>query len=90
MSWSVDFTGTPEAVCRELDAECARLAGASKEEFDGVLPALKTVVSANCNKNYPSQAMRLVASGHASRGADGAYTYSSCLVRLESVGKIVT
>lgn len=87
MSWSVDYTGAPAAVQAALDKQSTVLTGASKEEFDAALPGLKVLVGLNQNDKYPC-AIRLTAAGHA-HGAPGE-RYSSCTVKIESAGQVVT
>lgn len=47
MSWSVDYTGTPEAVTEALNKYGANLTGHSKEEYDAALPHLIGLVKQN-------------------------------------------
>lgn len=66
MSWSLSVIGTPDAVKRALADYSDALAGPSKQEFDEAKPALETLVG----QNVGTQAVKLVASGHASFEGD--------------------
>lgn len=84
MSWSVSYIGSPEKVCAALDDYSTKLSGQSKEEFDEVLPNLKSLVSMNIG----GQAIRLSANGHATI-ADGVKTYSHLGCEIVNLGRIL-
>lgn len=85
MSWSVSLVGTPEKVCQALDVYRKNLNGVSLEEYDEVLPGLKTIVQANAS-DY-ERVVHLEANGHSSR-TGGVKTYASCNITLKPLGKL--
>ena len=84
MSFSLVFIGTPDKIVEALSKESERLTGASKEEFDKILPSLTTLVQQNFDKTI-TPALKLSASGHGYT-ENGAPKYSTCNVSLENLG----
>lgn len=82
MSWSVTFIGKPDNVSKALHAQSELLSGYSKEQYDAALPHLDGLVCQNFNadEKYPP-VIKLVASGHGSKG-----TYGYCVSSIETLG----
>lgn len=87
MSFAVMFIGKSDAIKRALDRQSAAMSGQSKEEFDTVLPSLKTILDQNVNNGV----IRLDANGHASfNDADDLHlkTYGNCNVTVTVLGHV--
>jgi hypothetical protein len=79
MSWSISFIGKSENVSQALKDNSAKLSGASKEEYDAVLPHLVGLVEQNYNKpNNPVIQISASGSGH--------NDYRSCMVSVQNLG----
>ena len=90
MSFSVSFTGKPEAIKRKLDEVSAGLSGLNKEEFDAIKPALQTIL----DQEIANGLIRLDASGHSTFGTELGVTgrvkqYGNCSVSVSPLGAVL-
>jgi hypothetical protein len=86
MSWNIDFIGNPENVVKALQENSAKLDGASKVEYDAVVPHLIGLVSQNFNSNKAvGIVVKVTASGHGYISTDGTDQYRQCSASVEQL-----
>jgi|ERR1044072_32825 hypothetical protein len=88
MSWNVNFIGIPAAIVHALGKQSEQLQGASKTEYDAVLPSLIKLVEANYQnqkgEGYYEPVLHLTASGHTY--PTDKPIYGQCSVSLQNTG----
>ena len=80
MSWSIQLAGKPADIVAGLQAESAKLTGASLAEYNVALPSLVGLVQQNTSP------IILEANGHAGTSGTPPVTYSNCNVNIRALG----
>jgi hypothetical protein len=83
MSWSISFIGTPEKIVDALHKESERLTGASKEEFDRVVPNIMGIVLQNYTTvpGATAPTLRVQANGHGYKDEKNEYCNANVEVK---------
>ena len=82
MSWSIGFIGKTSNVAEALNAESAKLSGASKQEYDASLPHMVGLIQQNVQVGV-EPIVKIQASGHGYIGTDGVVQNNQVQVVIE-------